>query len=243
MEAALTALCATHPEVVAIGPCERCGDHFCSGCQGGTNYCVRCAPRLRVAWEDPEQRALPAFVRTVAAALQHPSDFFARMQPSRSVWPAVGFVCIGSIALVGPAFAIYLWRIDGVLAVPEVVASVVNDILVSPFRVGFWAAVHVAGARIVGIRSAYNLMYRAAAYGFVPVFVALVLQNLGVPLLPPLVPILACACPALMAVFVNRHHGRAGLVGRDQSQPTWGHATIAAAVPLGVSLYFVATRY
>lgn len=41
MEAAQTALCATHPDVAAIGPCVRCGDHYCAACRGPDGFLER----------------------------------------------------------------------------------------------------------------------------------------------------------------------------------------------------------
>ncbi len=49
--------CARHPDVAAIGTCERCGDFRCGDCTRviqGRYYCGPCVPLLR-----PPRRPLP----------------------------------------------------------------------------------------------------------------------------------------------------------------------------------------
>lgn len=95
------ARCAAHPDLAAIGTCERCGDFVCRGCADPRHpgVCVRCGGRLPsgIAWEDPRAGGpVGRFLRTVRDVLVRPRVAFPG--PIRA-WPALAFAAVCGLGL------------------------------------------------------------------------------------------------------------------------------------------------
>ena len=101
------ARCAAHPDVAAVGTCERCGDFVCRGCSDPRHpgVCVRCGGRLPsgIAWEDPRAGGLPRrFLVTLRDVLVRPRVAFPG--PIHA-WPALAFAALCGLGLGGTLLA------------------------------------------------------------------------------------------------------------------------------------------
>ncbi|HJL16916.1 MAG TPA: hypothetical protein RMH99_14725 [Sandaracinaceae bacterium LLY-WYZ-13_1] len=195
------ARCARHPEVVAVGVCERCGDYVCEACDDARHpgVCVRCGARFPsgLAWEDPRAGAWPwRGLKSLGQLLRRPSIAFPG--PARNgrafLFVALCGLLVGAM-LVGMAVVLMRDPDSYVrMRVREgglpVVASFALVLLVPALALMVWTPIQAASFA-VGLASAgrragvMRLALRACAYGqglllvcLVPPFVAAVLSAL-----------------------------------------------------------------
>src|SRR3990172_8512556 len=144
------ARCATHPDVVAAGVCDRCGNFYCRGGAGGVegsrSFCIGCASGAAyVAWEDRERHGrLRAFFLTFKRSVLAPQEF-AREIPSEGGFGApTGYAAIASFVGMG-----FVWLMVG--TVMTVMFAVLQDspgapreeipLWVFPLAaIGYWAS-------------------------------------------------------------------------------------------------------
>jgi hypothetical protein len=96
------ARCARHPEVSAIGVCDRCGSFYCDACKGrmeeGRTYCVACGAAISyVAWEDRARLGtMRAFFLTLKRAVLAPQEFPREIPADGGFGAPTGFAAIAT---------------------------------------------------------------------------------------------------------------------------------------------------
>ncbi|HEY0881682.1 MAG TPA: hypothetical protein VGD87_09135, partial [Archangium sp.] len=107
------ALCAVHPDVKAIGACNRCGTFGCATClaQRGNDWlCSACINRVQaLPWDEREQLGLwRAWWRTSVMMISSPGQTLANAPPDASFGSSMLFAFLSSLVGFGPTFASYV---------------------------------------------------------------------------------------------------------------------------------------
>ena len=166
--------CARHPDTVASGTCERCGDFVCRGCRhhGHAELCTACGDRLPrgIAWEDRRYGVLPwRFVLTFFDVVFRPQVAFPG--PAR-VAPGLAFAVCSLLACVVPfvALVFYLTRpeLTSSTLTPPLIGSVVVVAGATSTLIFTQAVCFAAGLLMVGRRhGVLRFGLRAACYASV----------------------------------------------------------------------------
>lgn len=116
------ALCAVHPDVKAIGACNRCGTFGCGTCltQRGNDWlCSACLNRVQaLPWDEREQLGLwRAWWRTSVQMISNPGQTLATAPPDASFGSSMLYAFLSSIVGFGPTFGLYLLVLGPILLI------------------------------------------------------------------------------------------------------------------------------
>ena len=124
----LEARCAVHPERIAVGTCERCGNYFCDACTGWRGdhdlQCKACcAARSYVAWEDRSLGLWDRYYRTIRRSLVELPRFAGELPAQGSLRLAMVFALLPTsmAAMLGSALAtaLFSWATNSMREVAE----------------------------------------------------------------------------------------------------------------------------
>ena len=93
------ALCAEHPQQVAVGTCGRCGSYYCHACAAGMHgYCSGChRSRAYVAWEDPTLGVWDRYFRTVKSTVVELPKFADELPESGGFLQPLAFAMVPTL--------------------------------------------------------------------------------------------------------------------------------------------------
>ena len=194
------ARCAVHPDRVAAGVCDRCGNFYCPPCagrvEGDRTFCTTCeSTAAYVAWEERGRFGLVrAFFLTLKRSVLAPQEFAREIPGGGGFGPPTGYAAIASVVGVGMLCIIFGSILAVVFAfMPDSPGASEIPMWVFPvgvlgywvFGVGstigwlyVWAGVLKLSSRLLGApHGSYEAIFRVLAYS------AGVNVAMGIPLL------------------------------------------------------------
>jgi hypothetical protein len=147
---------------------------------------------LPLPWEQTGYPFFPAVYETCKLFLTRPSEAYARVSPTVSVWRPFLFGCLLAFVMnffssfyqallrtvTGRGMSSWLGRDLGENTIPAFAAFTIS-VLVSPFLIPIGLAlgaglIHVALLLLGGAKSGYSATLRSASYSYAPAFVGIV---------------------------------------------------------------------